>query len=156
MAGSDRHNKTAAQEVAALAWAGRQAEAVSAADAALAASGLGAEQALELLELRAESHVALGDLTAAAADAAAMQAIARRERSAAFEARALNAEVPVLIRRGDAAMAATAAAALKAARESGEPALEARSLMHLSAAQMNSRSSMEGALDHATHAVAIF
>ena len=68
---SDRHDSTAVREVAALAWAGRQSEAVAAADAALAADAGDALRRFELLDLRAECHIALGDLVRAGADVAA-------------------------------------------------------------------------------------
>lgn len=136
MADPRQHATNAAQQVAALAWAGRQAEAVAAADAALADSGLAAAQRFELLELRAESHAALGELTRAAADVAAMTELARAGRSASFATRALQSEALILMRGGDALAALNAARqALAAAHRSDDPRLEAQALIRLAEAQ---------------------
>ncbi len=136
MADSDRQDESAARAVAALAWAGRQQDAIAAADAALAAPGLDAGERFDLLDLRAESHIAQGNLKCAAADAAAMKALAHRERSAAFETRALQCEAMVQMRTGDAAAALqTARRAVAAARRSGAPILEARAVARLAEAQ---------------------
>ncbi|MBK6863307.1 MAG: hypothetical protein IPG91_06830 [Ideonella sp.] len=136
MAGSNRHDNTAAREVAALAWAGRQAEVVAAADTALAAAGTGATERFELLELRAESLVALGDLARADADAEALKALARRERNVAMTARAQHCAALVQMRGGDAAAALkTARRAVAAARRSGDRRVEARALTRLAEAQ---------------------
>ncbi len=158
MAGPDPHPGQPAQQVAAFAWAGRQAEAVAAADAALAAPGLAAAERVELLELRAECHVALGDLTRAADDAAAMKTLARHARSAAFETRALQSEALVQMRGGNAESALkTAHRALAASRRSGDRCLEARALSRLAEAQVRRRSlaSSKKALTTARRAVAL-
>ena len=47
--------------IAELAWAGQHEQAVALANEALAAPGLGAAQRIELLDHRADSHLALGD-----------------------------------------------------------------------------------------------
>ncbi len=157
MAGSNRHDNTAAREVAALAWAGRQAEVVAAADAALAAAGTGATERFELLELRAESLVALGDLARADADAEALKALARRERNVAMTARAQHCAALVQMRAGDAAAALkTARRALAAARRSGVRRLEAQALARLAEAQVRQHTlaSSREALATARRAVA--
>jgi len=79
-----------------------------------------------LLDLRAQSLVAVGDLRRAGETAVAMQSLARRERSAAFETRALQCEAMVQMRAGNAEAALKVARrALTATRRSGQPRLEA-------------------------------
>ena len=138
-----------------LARAGRHVEALQTVTAALAAAGLSAEQHVALLELRVESHIAVGALDLAAADAQAMHALARR--SAALRARAGNCEAMVAARRGDANAAVVAATvALEAARRCRDPALEGLSLLRLADAQYRTFDGHQGALDNATRAAAIF
>ncbi len=70
--------------VADLAWTGQHAQAIEVATAALAAAGADIALRIDLLDLRAESFVALGELDRASADAAAMlelAATAKRPRS---------------------------------------------------------------------------
>ena len=75
-----------------LAWAGRHAEAIEQANWRLDAPRLDAATRLDLLEARGDSRVALGDLEAAAADAAAMLALAKSSGKAAFASRARSFE----------------------------------------------------------------
>ncbi len=157
MAGPDRHERAPAHEVAALAWAGRQADAVAAADVALARPGLDAAARFDLLDLRAESHVALGDLPRAAADAEALHAIARRARSAALQGRALQRAALVEMRQGDVRSAlASATQALAAARRSGRPDIEALCLLRLAEARFRSRGQGAAAEASARQAAAAF
>ena len=143
------------RQVASLAWAGQQEQAISAATAALAANDLSAEQQIALLELRAESHIAVGALELAGADARAMHALAGR--NPALQARAHNCEAQVLGRRGDAnAAVAAATTALKAARRSRQPALEGLSLLRLADAHYRTFVGHQSALDNALGAAAIF
>ncbi len=138
-----------------LACAGRHDEALQAATEALTDEGLSAEQQVALLELRAESHIAVGALDRADADAQAMHALARR--SPALRARACNCESLVAARRGDAnAAVAAATTALAAARRCRDPALEGLSLVRLAEAQYRTFDGHQGALDNATRAAAIF
>ena len=65
-------------EAAALAWSGRHEDAIALATTALAGAHVALADRLDLLDLRAESFIALGDLAAARADADAMLDIARR------------------------------------------------------------------------------
>jgi class 3 adenylate cyclase len=60
------------ERISELAWTGHDAEAIEQASAALAKSDLSVASRLELLDLRAESFVAQGDLERAGADADAM------------------------------------------------------------------------------------
>src|SRR5664279_4010933 len=58
-----------AERVRDLAWAGQHPQAIEQATRALAATGLAVAAQLDLLDLRAESHIAGGDLANAATDA---------------------------------------------------------------------------------------
>jgi len=107
------------QRIGDLAWAGQHATAIELATTALAASRLSVADRLDLLDLRAESLVAVGDLERAGADAAAMLDLANAARSAALKAQAQNRRAVVQMRNDDSRAAlATATAALKTARQS--------------------------------------
>ena len=73
-----------AERVGDLAWAGQHAQAIELATAALATAGLSAGNRLDLLDLRAESFIAQGDLDRASADAVAMVDVADRARTPAL------------------------------------------------------------------------
>src|SRR5438477_6843790 len=79
-----------AERVSDLAWAGQHAQAIELATAALAATGLSVGSRLDLLDLRAESFIAQGDVVRAGADATEMVDLAERARTAAFKAQARN------------------------------------------------------------------
>ncbi len=142
-----------------LAWAGQHKAAIALASAALAPAGtfeLGVDARLELLDGRAESLIAQGNLEHAGADAAAMKRIAQRSRDAAHEAFSANRDALVQIRDGKSRAAlVTAAVALKAAQRSRNAALEAQSLALLAEAQFRSRKNLDAALAHATRAAAL-
>ncbi|MEP7057038.1 MAG: GAF domain-containing protein, partial [Caldimonas sp.] len=137
---SGRTAERVTEQIADLAWAGQHAQAVELATVALAADAIGVAHRLDLLDLRAESFIAQGEPARAAADAAAMFTLARRERNAGFEAKALNRRALLQMRRGEfGAAVATAAAARKAARRSNDALLEATSLFRLGEAQARAR-----------------
>ncbi len=145
------------EPVATLAWAGEHAQAVARASAALAASDLDDATRIELLDHRAESLMAQGDLEHADADAAAMKRIAHRSRSAAHEALSMNRQALVQIRGGKSREAlVTAAVALRAAERSKDVELEAHSLVLLAEAGFRSRKNLDTAQAHATRAAALF
>ena len=145
------------QNVADLAWAGQHEQAIRKATAALGRKSLAAADRMTLLDLRSESYIALGDLKAAAADAQAMKALAKRDGGMALLARALCRESNVRTRDVDPHGGATvAAAALKAAERSRVPELVALALMRLAAAQSNTRIDLPAAIRHATRAAAMF
>ena len=100
-----------------LARAGRHAQAIQAANAALQRDDLSASLRLRLFEGCADSRLCLYDLPAAGADAQAMRALALRSKSAAQRARALAclAHVQTRQERIDAA-GQSATDALAAAR----------------------------------------
>jgi signal transduction histidine kinase/CheY-like chemotaxis protein/tetratricopeptide (TPR) repeat protein len=112
---------TAMQQAAELAWAGRHEDAVALCTRALGPDGTGparaqprlkAADALRLLALRSESHVALGDFAQALADADAML---ERGAKGPAAAAAHGARALALMRLGRAAEAASAADAAVAA-----------------------------------------
>ena len=135
-----------------LARAGRHAEACDAATAALDSTEV-SKQRLDLLDVRITSALALLELARAEIDAQQMVALAHRSRSAAARARALCALAGVQARQERVAPArSTAAAALRAARRSREPALVALALLRLAVAEMLAGSSKaEEPADAAAH-----
>ncbi len=148
---------SAAGRVRDLAWSGQHAQAIGLATTALAATGLAVAAKLELLDLRAESHIATGDLASAAADADAMLALANRAKSAAFGAQARNRLALVQMRNGEFGKAqASAAAALKLARQSGQVPLEAMSLFRLAEAQFRGKLISAEAVRNAARAAELF
>src|SRR5437867_3180993 len=146
-----------AGQVGALAWAGAHAQAIELATAALAVPGLSVGSRLDLLDLRAESFIAQGDLERAGADADAMLDLAERARTAAFKAQARNRQALVQMRKDEfKAAVASANAALKAARQSKQIAFEAMSLFRLAEAQFRTRTDFEQAVRHAVRAAGLF
>jgi len=134
-------------EAQALARAGRHAQAMAAIDAALAAGKrLAVPLQLDLLELRAESCIAVPDHAQALANADAMVALARRSRQAAHLAQALARRAYVAVRAGHPREAlAYAEDAVAAARKSGNRFREAMALLRLAEAQFRLRNSEAGA-----------
>jgi len=150
-------SNVSAQRIADLAWAGQHEQAIAAASAVLKRKSAAVDERMTLLDLRAESYIAVGDLKLAAADATAMKALARREGSAVLEARALCRQAAVQTRRGERRAAlAGATTALKAARKGLQPEVEALALLRLSHAQALNRTNLSAALEHAARAAAIF
>jgi len=143
------------QEIADLAWAGQHAKAIELATAALTGKHTTAQQ-LELLDLRAESHIALGDLRRAGDDADAMVKLARSAKTPGSMAQALNRRALVQMRsREFEAALATATTALRNAKKSKEKRLIAMSLFRLAEAQYRAEP-VEKVLEYATEAAAIF
>ena len=143
--------------VAELASAGQHAQAIELATAALAKTGIDPASKIDLLDLRAESFVAMGDLAQAGADATAMFEQARRARNPARLAQALNRSAYVQTRKGDwSAAIENANAALKAARESKQVALEAKALFRLAEPQARNRVDMKAGMRNAKHAAKLF
>ena len=145
-----------AQRVADLAWTGQHAPAVELATSALAKADLTVADRLDLLDLRAESYIAQGDLERAAADADAMLGLANTAKKSALKAQAQNRLALMQIRKDEfKAAVATATAALKAARQSKQTPLVAMSLFRLAEAQFREKSS-EKALQNAGKAAELF
>ena len=127
---------SAGQAVADLAWAGRHGPAVAAASAALQRPGLAAAERVALLELRADSFIALGRFGDAATDSAEMLALARTRRQPGLELLALNRQALVLMRQGaQAAALQSATQAVAIARRPRHHAALAHSLLRLGEAQ---------------------
>jgi tetratricopeptide (TPR) repeat protein len=151
-----RKPASTAERVSDLAWLGQHAQAIELATAALATSGLSVGSRLDLLDLRAESHIALGKLELAAADAAAMAQLAAAGKSHAFMAQALNRKALVQMRQGEMKPALEAAiAATKAARQSRQKRLLAVSLLTLGEVQTR-LGSFEAGRKTAQQAVGLF
>src|SRR5262249_48017745 len=132
---SDRGRASVAR-IADLARAGQHAKVIELVGQALAAPDLAVSDQLDLLDLRAESLIAQGDFEHAAADAAAMLALARNAKTAAYKAQAHNRHALVEMRRGDPKSAvASATTALDAARPSTPQRLIATSPLRLAEAQ---------------------
>jgi GAF domain-containing protein/CheY-like chemotaxis protein len=145
------------ERVGDLAWAGQHAQAIELATAALATTALTVADRLDLLDLRAESFIAQGDLARAGADAAEMLDLANRAKTAGPKAQARNRLSLVQMRGGDLKGAlATANAALKASRQSKQVGLEAMSLFRLAEAQFRSKVNLEQAAWDAVRAVELF
>jgi tetratricopeptide (TPR) repeat protein len=134
------------REVADLAWAGQHAQAIALATVALDGAGLAADDRIDLLERRAESHVAQGELERASEDAAAMIAIAKSCKRVEYRSRAQSLACLVEMRRSDfAAAIARANSALKAARACRKAPLEALGLFRLAEAQFRGAASRAAA-----------
>ncbi|HZI83545.1 MAG TPA: GAF domain-containing protein, partial [Casimicrobiaceae bacterium] len=132
-----------ASRIRELAWTGQHARAVEQSTQALLTIDGGkpptADAQMELLDLRAESHIALGKLDLAARDAVAMMELATADRSAASKARALSRQAMVQMRQGALKSALEAAtAAEKAARQSRQKSLHALTLLRLAEARNRS------------------
>ncbi|HEY3564693.1 MAG TPA: hypothetical protein VGL96_06785, partial [Casimicrobiaceae bacterium] len=123
-----------------LAWTGQHERAVAECNDRLA-SAKASDVRLALLDLRAESHIALGRLADAAADAAAMVELARTMRTPSAESIALNRRALVEMRGGarleDAL--ATTRRSLACARKAGDERLLAETFLRLGEAQMRLR-----------------
>jgi GAF domain-containing protein/CheY-like chemotaxis protein/tetratricopeptide (TPR) repeat protein len=145
------------ERVSDLAWAGHHAQAIEQATAALAKTGLSVESRLDLLDLRAESFIAQGDLERASADAGAMLDLADRAKTPASRAQARNRLALVQMRKGELKVAlASATAALKAARQSKQTPLVATSLLRLAEIQSRVAADYEQAVQNAAHAAELF
>ncbi|MGE5090070.1 MAG: GAF domain-containing protein, partial [Candidatus Levyibacteriota bacterium] len=127
------------------------------ATAALAVARLPAARKLELLDLRSESLLAVGNLDDAAADAQAMVELSSGTRQPALKAQSGNRMALIQMRRGDPqAAVATATAALKSARASKRPQLEAMALFRLAEAQSRAANADERSVANASRARKLF
>jgi tetratricopeptide (TPR) repeat protein len=143
-----------------LAWTGQHAKAIELCTQTLAAKGMGdpsnAAARMDLLDLRTESYIALGQLEHAARDATEMVQMAGRGQSPALEAQSLNRKAVVQMRLGDLKPALdTAIAAEKAARQSKQTLLHAESLLRLGEAQVRA-GNHEAGVKVGRQAIALF
>ncbi len=147
---------SAVDQVAALAAAGQHERAIEAATGALSVDRVAASIRLKLLDLRAESSLALGDVATADTDTVAMITMARRSRNPAHLAQALQRRVAFEIHRGNSRLALTAAEeSLEAARQSQLPAIEAASWYRVALALQRQRE-YEQCAKAATQAIRLF
>ena len=145
------------QEVADLAWAGQHEKAIAAATAALKRKTLKTDERASFLDLRSDSFLATGDLKLALVDAQAMQTLAARERDAGLEARALSRLAGTQGRMGDfRAALASAIAAVKVAKRTGNRKVEAETLWRLSLVQALGRFDSKAAPEIAARAASMF
>jgi GAF domain-containing protein len=139
-----------------LAWTGQHAQAIEQVTQALSAPKLKPAAQLDLLDLRAESYVAQGQLDLAAQDAARMIKLAKGAKQARLKAQALNRQALVQMRLGELVAAVkTATAALKAAKLSRHKPFVAESLFRLAEAQFRARLN-EPALQSAQQAADLY
>ena len=144
------NNQTVAQ-VRQLAWTGQHAAAIDSATQALAAPKIKPANQMSLLDLRAESYIAIGKLDLAMKDAKVMRKLGT---TATLKTQALNRLALVQMRTGDLKAAVkNTTTAVKTKHNS--PALRAESLYRLSEAQMRTRQS-EAAVETAQKAIAIY
>jgi signal transduction histidine kinase/CheY-like chemotaxis protein len=126
----------AATAVRDLAWAGHHEQAVDAAARALDMAGLDATTSVALLQARADSLIALGEIRRAEADVNAMLALAEREASPALLARTLLTLSRAQLFSGHLNDALGAAQrALQAAARSRSAALRAECRLNLASVQ---------------------
>ncbi len=145
------------ERISDLAWAGQHAQAIEKTTTALGATGLSMQSRLDLLDLRAESFIAQGDLERAGADAGAMLDLADRAKTPALKAQARNRLALVQMRKGELKGAlASATVALKAARQSRQTPLVATSLLRLAEIQSRIGADYEQAAQNAARAAELF
>ncbi|MBS0320214.1 MAG: GAF domain-containing protein, partial [Proteobacteria bacterium] len=131
---------TVVTRIRAAAWSGSHPTAIALATEALETPRLGAPKRVHLLDLRAESHIAVGDLEAARADGRAMLAAAttvnavRAGAGLAAAARARLALVDMRAGRMEAALR-EARKAVAAAQRSRDDVVTARALLTLAEAE---------------------
>ncbi len=146
--------KDAQASISALARAGKQAQTIEAATAALDAEAPGQAERVALLDLRAEALVAEGRFGDAAQDAEAMLALAGDTR--ALKIRALMRQALALMRLGQNKHALGVAEQAMALAESGrDPATVAGGVLCLAEAQLRA-ASHDAALASAKRAAALF
>ena len=135
-----------------LAWAGKHAEAIELASQTLSMSGLKPDLQMDLLDLRAESYLALLNVDAAEKDVKQMERIAKLENKPAFKARALIRKTHLRTwQQREEDRKRTGMSALKLARQSKNKYLEAESLFWLTFARRD-----KGALELAQQAADLY
>ncbi|MEN9562649.1 MAG: hypothetical protein RIR73_893, partial [Chloroflexota bacterium] len=143
-----------------LAWTGQHMLAIDSATQALAAPKIKPAEQMTLLDLRAESYIAIGKLDLAMKDAKAMGKISSKLQVAGLKVQALNRLALVQMRTGDlkaAVKSATAAVKANANRQSSivNRQLFAESLFCLAEAQWRARQ-LEAALKTAQETITLY
>ena len=148
------HDRPTSGDIASLARSGKQAQAIEAATAALAAPALGEAERIALLDQRAEALIAEGRFSDAALDAEAMLALAGD--TPALKIRALMRQAVVLMRLSQNKRALGVAEQALALAEAGrDPATVAGSVLCLAEAQLRA-AAHDAALASAQRAAALF
>ncbi|MDO9302590.1 MAG: hypothetical protein Q7T89_14480, partial [Anaerolineales bacterium] len=137
-----------------LAWTGQHAQAIDLASQALSKAAGKSDWQSDLLDLRAESYLAIGKLDLASKDAQAMTKIGRTSKVKGLQAQALNRLALVQMRRGDLKAAVKSAKSAVSKSEFNSD-LRAESLFRLSEAQHRTGEE-EAAIETAQKAIALF
>ncbi len=137
-----------------LAWTGQHAPAIDLATQALSMPKIKPATQINLLDLRAESYIAIGKLDLAMQDAKAMMKIGRTSKVKGLQVQALNTLALVQMRTGDLKVAVKSATTAVKTKHSS-PALRAESLFRLSEAQWRIQDN-EPALKNAQQAIDLF
>ncbi|HXD11647.1 MAG TPA: GAF domain-containing protein, partial [Anaerolineales bacterium] len=144
-------------QVRQLAWMGQHAQAIDLVTQVLSTPKIKPAEQMDLLDLRAESYIALGNLDLAMKDAKAMGKIAKTvgaRHAVPLQTQALNRLALVQMRLGELRAAVkSATTAVKTTHNS--PKLRAQSLFRLSEAQFRTRQG-EAAIETAQKAIALF
>ena len=155
-----KNNDTMIEHIRQLAWTGQHAAAIDSATGALATpkTRMRPAEQMSLLDLRAESYIAIGKLDLAMKDAKSMGKIAKSVGSGSsrptLQVQALNRLALVQMRTGDL-KSAVKSAATAAKTKHNNPALRAESLFRLAEAQWRARQ-LEAALKTAQQAIDAF
>ncbi len=145
-----------------LAWAGQHSRAIEFANQAITAKKVKPAVRMDLLDLRAESYIAQGRLDLAAKDLEAMVQLATAGitatggKKSALLAQALNMQALVEMRQGNLPSALkNATDGLKAAQQSNQQPIIAKSLYTLSEAQWRNGQN-EAGVETANEAIALY
>ena len=150
------------EPVRTLAWTGQHAAAIDSATQALAAPKIKPAEQMDLLDLRSESYIALGQLDLAMKDAKVMRKIGRTSKVKGLQTQALNRLAFVQMRTGDlkAALKSATAANRQSPIVNRKSSIENRqslalALFRLSEAQIRTRQT-EAAIETAQKAIALY
>jgi tetratricopeptide (TPR) repeat protein len=144
------------EQVRQLAWTGQHAKTIELATQELRRDSIYGVPTvmMDLLDLRAESYIAIGKLDLAAKDANAMVKISQRSKVKGLQAQALNRKALVQMRTGDLNGAVKSATSGVNTKHSST-AIKAMSLFRLSEAQFRTQQN-EAAVQNAQKAIDLF
>ncbi len=143
------------EQVRQLAWTGQHTKAIELASQALSAPKNKPAEQMDLLDLRAESYIALGKLDLAKKDSNAMVKSGQTSKVAGLKVQALSRKALVQMRTGDLQAAVKTAKTAVGTSRRLAPALHAESIFCLSEAQFRTRQN-EDSLANAQKAITIF
>jgi GAF domain-containing protein/CheY-like chemotaxis protein/tetratricopeptide (TPR) repeat protein len=142
-----------------LAWTGQHEQAIELATQTLAGKKVNPKVQMELLDLRAESYIAIDRIDLSGVDSAAMTRLANLEKNPVLKAQALNRKAMVQIRKGDFKGACkttkTAVKTSQTLKTRNRASLHALSLFRLSEAQFRTQQS-SAALTTAQQSAALY